>query len=60
MSLLILSIEYILLSVVFESMRDNNTNKLIIKEKSTKILSSWNPLSYDEWNNIRSLTGGNL
>ncbi len=64
MSLLMLSIEYLLLHTIFETIRNKDEKEserkdLNLKEIN-KILSTWNPLSDNEWINIRNLNGGHM
>lgn len=60
MSLLILSLEYLLLHTLFETIRSNDEKQLNLKDlrakQNNEILSAWNPLSDNEWKNIKNLT----
>lgn len=64
MSLLVASIEYMLMATIFESIRqsdENHLNERALKTQRRKeILNTWNPLSTNEWNNIKKLTGGHM
>ena len=62
MSLLMLSIEYLLLHTIFETIRTKDEKESERKDLNSKqiseILSTWNPLSDNEWKNIKNLNGG--
>ena len=60
MSLLILSMEYLLLHTIFETIRSNDeiqlNQKALNSKKNSEILNTWNPLSDNEWESIKNLT----
>ena len=64
MSLLVASIEYLLMVTIFESIRRSDETQLNEKalktQRSQEILNTWNPLSVNELTTIKNLTGGHM
>lgn len=64
MSLLMLSIEYMILHTIFETIRTNGEKEIEKKDLNSKqinnILGTWNPISNNEWKNIKDLNGGHM
>ena len=61
MSLLVLAMEYLLLHTIFETIRSNDEKELnqksLNEKRNKELLSTWNPLSTNEWKEIKDLTG---
>lgn len=59
-----LSIEYLLLHTIFETIRTNDQKESEEKDLNSKhiskMINNWFPLSNNEWKNIRNLNGGHM